>query len=69
MVPNCRGRLRQLLEVPIEARAQLTTPCTIGAGTRQDYEVPGRQGALVTEGFASETLELIAVHGSPRGSA
>ena len=41
MLPRC-GRLRQLLEVPIEARAQHAALGSVGAGAREHDEIPGR---------------------------
>jgi hypothetical protein len=67
MLPCC-NRLRQLLEMSVETRAQCRPLRSIGAGAREHDEVPRRQGRLVAKGFARETLELIAVHGAFRGS-
>src|SRR5688572_8160758 len=62
------GRLRQLLEVSIEARAQHAPPGFVGSRTREHDEVPVRQRELLTKRFASETLDLVAVHGAFRNS-
>jgi hypothetical protein len=64
-----RGRLRQLVEVSIEACTQHSTLGSVGARAREHDEVPGWQRVSVSKGFASETLELVAVHGSSRSSA
>ena len=53
----------------VEARAQRLTLRAVGAGTRQDDEVPGLQPRVLTKRLARKTLELVAVHGSFRGAA
>jgi hypothetical protein len=68
MLPRCYGHSRQLFEVPIEARAQYAPLRSVSAGTRENDEVPWRQGALVAKRLASEALEFVAVHGSSRSS-
>ena len=68
MLPRCGGRFRQLLEVPIEARAQRAALRAVGAGTREHDEVPRRQRGVLAKRFARETLELVAVHGAFRNS-
>jgi hypothetical protein len=65
----CGSGLRQLLEVPIEARPQRATVCPIGADARENDEIPGRQSALLTEGLTRETFDFVAVHGASRSSA
>jgi hypothetical protein len=57
-----------LFEVPIEARAQYAPLGSVRAGTRENDEIPRRQGALVAKRFAGEALEFVAVHGSSRSS-
>jgi hypothetical protein len=69
MVPDCRGGLRQLLEVPIEARAQRMTLRTVGSGAREHDEIPRRQCVLMAKGLASDALEFVAIHGASRSSA
>jgi hypothetical protein len=63
------GCFRQLLEVPIEARTQHATLGAVGAGSREHYEIAWRQIVSLTKRFASEALELVAIHGSSRGAA
>src|SRR5688572_25554481 len=61
-------RLRQLLEVSIEALAQYPPLGSIGARTREHDEVPMRQSGLLTKRFPRDTLDLVAVHGAFRNS-
>jgi hypothetical protein len=68
MLPCC-SRLRQLLEMSVETRAQCASFRSIRARAREHDEVPRRQRRLMAKGFARETLELVAVHGAFRGSA
>src|SRR5688572_19567122 len=68
MLP-CRGRLRELLEMPVQARAQRTPLRAVGTRSREHDEIPRRQRRLLTERFAGEALELVAVHGAFRSSA
>jgi len=63
-----RGRLRQLLEVPVETRAQRAPLRAAGTRSREHDEVPGRQRSLLPEGLASDAFELVAVHGAFRNS-
>ena len=69
MLLGCGSRLRQLFEVPLEARAQHATVGAVGAGSREHHEVPRGQRLVLAKSFAGETLELVAIHGSSRGSA
>src|SRR5512134_2568859 len=68
MLPR-RGRFRQLLEMPIEARAQHAALGSVGAGARKHDEVPWRQRRLMAKRFAGQSFELVAVHGAFRSSA
>jgi hypothetical protein len=68
MLPRCCGHPHQLFEVPIEARAQYAPLGSVGASTRENDEIPRRQGALVAKRLAGEALEFVAVHGSSRSS-
>jgi hypothetical protein len=63
------GRLRQLLEMSIEARAQRTALGSISTRSSEDDEVPRGQCELLTKRFARDTLELVAVHGAFGNSA
>ncbi len=49
MLAGGRGGLRQLFEVPVEARTQGTTLGAIRPGPRQHDEVPRRQRAVLAK--------------------
>ena len=67
MLPRCADRLRELLEVPIETRAQLPARRAIGAGAREHDEIPGRK-RVMPKRLTCQALQFVAVHGSFRGA-
>jgi len=69
MLPRCRDRLRELSEVPIEARTQRTPLRSIGPCAREHHEVHGRQRTMLAKRFASKAFEFVAIHSASRDSA
>jgi hypothetical protein len=63
---RCR-RLRELLEMAIEARTQHAALGSVGTGAREHDEIPRRQRA-VPKRFTGDAFELVAIHGALGGS-
>jgi len=69
MLRRCARSSLQLLEVLVEARAQQAPLDTVGSRAGEHDEVPRRQRELVAKGFAGDSLDSVAVHGTFRIAA
>jgi len=68
MLPRCAACLGELLEVPIETRAQFSACRAIGTYAREHYEVPRRK-RVMPKRLTSQALQFVAAHSSFRGAA